>query len=47
MFQTKVLENIKIRVSCPLTLFIPKKQAVYETMRKHMAEPVGTQMTLQ
>ena len=44
MFQTKVVERIKIHISYSITFF--ENRAVYEIMRKNTVETYRPQMTI-
>jgi hypothetical protein len=46
IFQTKVLEKIKIHILHSITFFFFRKCAVCEIMWKHIAEPDRPQMTI-
>ena len=46
MFQTNVVEKIKIHTMCSVTFFFSKNRAVYERMLKNVVEQGGPQMTI-
>jgi hypothetical protein len=45
MFQTRVVENIKIHILWSVTF--PENRAVYEILSKNVMEPEGPKMTSQ
>jgi len=46
MFQTKVVQKIKIHILCSLTFFFLETRAVYEIMWKNTVQPDRPQMTV-
>jgi hypothetical protein len=45
MFQTKVVENTKIHILCPVTFF-SENRAVYKIMWKNMVQPDRPHMAI-
>ena len=46
MFQTKVVEKLKIHILCSVTFFFLENRAIYEKMWKNIVEPSRPQMTI-
>jgi len=44
MFQTRVVEKIKMDILCPITVF--ENRIVYDVMQKDMVDPDRPQMTI-
>ena len=45
MFQTKIVEEIKTHILCPVTFFF-ENRTVYEIMRKNIVQMDRPQMTI-
>jgi hypothetical protein len=46
MFQTKVVEKIKIHILCSVTVFFTENRPVYEIMWKNIADLGRPQVTI-
>jgi hypothetical protein len=47
MFETKVVEKIKIHILCAIIFFPPKNHTIYEIMWRNIVELDRPQMTAQ